>query len=74
MEKVTLINIKNGMLVLYKRAVGPSTAAEIWVHPEQIAAIEPHRNGCYVYAAGQRWDVECSHVELAQTIADLRRH
>jgi hypothetical protein len=60
------------MLVLDKRQPAPDEGAEVLVSPDAIAALEPHRNGCYVYAAGQKWDVGHSHTEIAQSIRTAR--
>jgi hypothetical protein len=68
----TLIKLSEGMLVFDKRQPAQDEGAEVLIAPDAIAALEPHRNGCYVYAAGQKWDVGHSHTEIAQSIRTAR--
>ena len=63
----------NGCLVLNKRQRSPTEGAEVFIFPDAITAIEPHRQGCYVYTGGQKFDVSHSHTEIAQAIADEKR-
>jgi hypothetical protein len=63
------MKIIDGFLVLSKRRPTPEGGAEVFVSPTALQAIEPHNTGCYVYVAGQRWDVAESHEELLKMIA-----
>jgi hypothetical protein len=64
-----MINITEGFLVLNKRRSTPESGAEVFVSLSGLQAIEPHSSGCYVYVAGQRWDVAASHLQLLEAIA-----
>jgi hypothetical protein len=68
-----MIKITEGFLVLNKRRPTPESGAEIFVSPSGLQAVEPHSSGCYVYVAGQRWDVAESHLQLLEAIAKATR-
>lgn len=59
-----MIQMSDGLMVLTKRQPRSDEGAEVFIVPDAITAVEPHRTGCYVYAAGQRWDVAHSHTEI----------
>jgi hypothetical protein len=63
----SMIRVQDGFLVL-SRKPRPNEVPEILVHPAAIAAVEPHRAGCYIYVSGHRFDVEHSHAEIAQIV------
>ena len=67
------IKLVDGVVALSKREHAQGEGAEIFVVPETVAAVDPHRNGCYVYAAGHKWDVSHSHTEIIQAIRATRR-
>jgi len=63
-----MITVVDGLLALSKRVKVDGEGAEILVAPDAIVAIDPHRNGCFVYAGGHKWDVAHAHTEIAQAI------
>lgn len=66
------MQIVHGFLVMNKRQRGPADAPEVYVHAAMIDAVEPHRNGCFVYAGAQRFDVTHSHTEIMQAVEQVR--
>ena len=64
-----MIRITQGFLVLNKRLSTPESGAEVFISPSGLQAVEPHSSGCYVYVAGQRWDVAEPHLQLLEAIA-----
>jgi hypothetical protein len=67
------MQMQDGCLVLFKRQRAGTEGAEVLVPPAAIVAIEPHRNGCYVYAGGHKFDVTHSHTEIAQAVNAAKR-